>query len=49
VGFEVDRRCLLAAVDRGDCSSIAVRVEQRHGSLAEIAAVAGLPFVVHVG
>jgi hypothetical protein len=33
----------------GDCSTIAVREEQRHGSLAAIAAVAGVSFVVHVG
>ena len=49
VGFEVDPRCLLAAVDRGDGASIAVGVEQRHGSFGEVAAVAGLPLVVHVG
>ena len=49
VGFEVDPRRLLAALDRGDDTSIAVGVEQRHGSFGEVAAFAGLPLVVHVG
>lgn len=49
VGIEVDPRCLLAALDRGDNNSIAVGVEQVHRTLREVAAVAGLPLVVHVG
>ena len=49
VGFEVGPRCLLAAAERGDGFSIAVGIEQVHGVFGEVAAVAGLPFVVYVG
>jgi hypothetical protein len=49
VGFEVDLRCLGAAVDRGDDASIAVGLEECHGAFGQVTAVSGLPFVVHVG
>ena len=48
VGFRGDSRCLVAALDGSDGSSIAGRVELRHGVFGEVAAFAGLPFVVHV-
>ncbi len=38
----------VAAVEFGDEVSIALGVEPRHGAFGEVAAVAGLPFVVHV-
>jgi hypothetical protein len=40
VGFEVDLRCLLAAVDRGDAASIAGWFELGHGPLGQVAALA---------
>ena len=40
VGFEVDRRCLLAAVDRGDAASIAGWCELGHTPLGQVAALA---------
>ena len=39
----------VAAVEFGDEVSIALGVEPRHRAFGEVAAVAGLPFVVHVG
>jgi hypothetical protein len=38
----------LLAVELGGKLSIAFGVEQRHCAFGEVAAVAGLPFVVHV-
>jgi pimeloyl-ACP methyl ester carboxylesterase len=40
VGFEVDPRCLLAAVVRGDAASIAGWFELGHGPLGQVAALA---------
>jgi hypothetical protein len=40
VGFEVDPRCLLAAVDRGDTASIAGWFELGHGPLGQVVALA---------
>src|SRR5712691_8145257 len=40
VGFEVDPRCLLAAVDRGDAASIAGWFEFGHGPLGQVVALA---------
>jgi hypothetical protein len=40
VGFEVDSRCLLAAVDRGDAASIAGWFALGHGPLGQVAALA---------
>ena len=48
VGLRFHPRCLRAAFDGADGIFIAVEVEQRHGSFAHIAAVAGLLFVDHV-
>ena len=39
----------VAAVELGDVVSIALGVELGHGAFGEVAAVGGLPFVVHVG
>jgi hypothetical protein len=39
----------LAGCELGHVFSIARGVEQRHGAFGEIAAIAGLPFVVDVG
>ena len=39
----------VAGCELGDVVSIALGVEQRHGAFGEVAAVAGLPFVVDVG
>jgi hypothetical protein len=41
LGFEVGPRCLLAAIDRGDGSIIAVGAGQRHGSFGEVAVFVG--------
>jgi hypothetical protein len=40
VGFKVDPRCLLAAVDRGDAASIAGWFELGHGPLGQVMALA---------
>jgi hypothetical protein len=48
VGFEGTLGALLAAVDDGVFTSIHGGVEQRHGFLGEVAAIAGDPLVVHV-
>jgi hypothetical protein len=40
VGFEVDRRCLLAAVDRGDTAGIAGWLELGHGPFGQVVALA---------
>jgi hypothetical protein len=40
---------LVAAVEGGNDVSIALGVELGHRAFGEVAAVAGLPFVVHVG
>ena len=40
---------LVAGCEFGDVVSIAVGVEDRHRAFGEVAAVAGLPFVVDVG
>ena len=40
---------LVAAVELGDEVSIACRVELGHGGVGEVAAIAGLRFVVHAG
>lgn len=48
VGFEGILGALFAAVDGGVITSIPAGVEQRHGLLCEVAAVAGDPLIVHV-
>ena len=40
---------LVAGCELGDVVSIALGVEDRHRAFGEVAAVAGLPFVVHIG
>ena len=39
----------VAGCELGDELSIALGVEQRHRAFGEVAAIAGLPLVVHVG
>ena len=40
VGFEVDLRCLLAAVDRGDAASVAGWFALGHGPFGQVVALA---------